>query len=199
MSREGNKVKGLQTKVKEKKNRGIRAMSQNQKIQKQSDQQTEQVISIRRSAAILVALTLVATTALATLAVTCLASPRSAMIEPVLPAGAVDRARTSAAADAPVREAGRQQGGRDELRVDLSTNGFAPAEVTHAAGSFAITVENVDVTGEYVLRLKGADGALLKEVSVQKGSTSWTVELAAGSYTLVEANHSNWICHLTVE
>jgi hypothetical protein len=87
----------------------------------------------------------------------------------------------------------------DEVQVVLGTAGFTPAEVTHAAGAFAVAVDNQGVTGEYVLQLKGAGGALLDEIRVQKGSVVWTVELAAGTYTLTVANHPDWLCQITVQ
>lgn len=87
----------------------------------------------------------------------------------------------------------------DELSIELSTEGFTPAEVTHAAGAFAIAVDNRDVTDEYVLQLKAEGGTLLTEVRVAKGSASWTVELAAGRYTLMVANHPDWLCTIVIE
>ena len=38
------------------------------------------------------------------------------------------------------RNASAQQGGRDELRIELSSSGFTPHEVQHAPGRFAIAV-----------------------------------------------------------
>jgi hypothetical protein len=87
----------------------------------------------------------------------------------------------------------------DELTIELSTAGFAPAEVAHAAGAFAIAVDNRDVTDEYVLQLKAESGTLLNEIRVQKGSASWAVELAAGRYTLMVANHPDWVCLITIQ
>jgi hypothetical protein len=91
------------------------------------------------------------------------------------------------------------QAENDELQIVLSANGFAQAEVTHAAGAFALAVDNQDVTDEYVLQLKGAGGALLNEIRVQKGSAVWTVDLPAGTYTLMVANHPDWVCQITVQ
>jgi hypothetical protein len=88
---------------------------------------------------------------------------------------------------------------QDELRIDMGSSGFTPAEVQHAAGTFAIAVENSAITGEYTLRLKDAAGALVKEVQVQKGSAAWTVTLSAGEYTLTEANHPQWVCRIVVQ
>ena len=76
-----------------------------------------------------------------------------------------------------------QQGGRDEVRLELSSNGFTPLEVQHAPGTFAIAVENKTLSGEYTLRLKAEDGTVLSEVQVQKGSSAWSVSLQTGKYT----------------
>lgn len=91
------------------------------------------------------------------------------------------------------------QGGLDEVRIELNSNGFAPSEVQHAPGTFAIAVENSTLSGSYTLRLKGEDGTVLKEIEVQKGSAAWTVTLQAGQYTLTEANHPEWLCRITVQ
>ena len=91
------------------------------------------------------------------------------------------------------------RGVQDELQIQLGGNGFTPAEVQHAAGTFAIMVENSNVEGEYTLRLKNAAGVVIKEVQVQKGSAAWTVTLSAGEYTLTEASHPQWLCRITVQ
>jgi hypothetical protein len=92
-----------------------------------------------------------------------------------------------------------QQGGRDEVRIELTNNGFMPAEVTHSAGIFAIAIENTSARDDYTLRLKAEDGTVLKEVQVQKGSTAWTVSLQPGPYVLTEANHQQWICRISIQ
>ena len=91
------------------------------------------------------------------------------------------------------------QGGRDEIRIELSDNGFIPSEVQHTPGSFAIAVENNTLSNEYKLRLKAEDGTVLNEVQVQKGSSAWTVTLQTGRYTLIEVTHSQWICNIVVQ
>lgn len=90
-------------------------------------------------------------------------------------------------------------GVQDELQIQLSGDGFSPSEVQHAAGTFAIAVENSNVSGAYTLRLKAADGTVVKEVQVQKGSAAWTVTLSAGEYTLTEASHPQWLCRIIVQ
>lgn len=88
---------------------------------------------------------------------------------------------------------------QDELLIQLTANGFVPGEVQHAAGTFEINVENSTMSGEYTLMLKSEDGAVLKELKIQKGSAAWTVTLQAGQYTLVEASHPQWLCQITVQ
>lgn len=89
--------------------------------------------------------------------------------------------------------------GRDEIRIELNSNGFSPSEVQHAPGSFAIAVENTTLSSEYKLRLKAEDGTVLNEIQVQKGSSAWTVTLQSGRYTLTEINHVQWSCAIVVQ
>lgn len=95
--------------------------------------------------------------------------------------------------------ASAQQGGRDELRIELTSSGFTPNEVQHAPGRFAIAVENNTLSGEYTLRLKAQDGTVLNEFQVQKGSSAWTVNLQTGTYTLMEISHPQWTCRITIQ
>ena len=92
-----------------------------------------------------------------------------------------------------------QQGGRDEIRIQLSNTGFSPSNVQHGPGSFAIAVENTTLSSEYKLRLTAEDGTVLNEVQVQKGSSAWTVNLQTGRYTLTEVDHSEWVCTIVVQ
>ena len=88
---------------------------------------------------------------------------------------------------------------RDEVRIQLTSNGFVPAEIQHAPGTFAIAVENDSLPGEYTLRLRAEDGTLLNELQIQKGSSAWTISLQAGRYTLTEASHSEWLCRIVIQ
>lgn len=92
-----------------------------------------------------------------------------------------------------------QPGFQDEIQIKLTASGFVPGEVQHAAGTFAIAVENATLPGEYTLQLKAEDGTVLKEVTVQKGSSAWSVTLQAGQYTLTETHNQQWVCRLTVQ
>lgn len=92
-----------------------------------------------------------------------------------------------------------QPGFQDEVHIKLTASGFVPGEIQHAAGTFAIAVENATLPGEYTLQLKAEDGTVLKEVNVQKGSSAWSVTLQAGQYTLTETQNPQWICRLNVQ
>jgi hypothetical protein len=88
---------------------------------------------------------------------------------------------------------------QDEVHIKLTSNGFVPGTVEHTAGTFAFAVENETLSGEYTLRLKAADGTILREVNVQKGSSAWSITLQAGQYTLTEAQNPQWLCRITVQ
>jgi hypothetical protein len=92
-----------------------------------------------------------------------------------------------------------QQGTRDEVRIELAASGFTPNELQHAPGRFALAVDNKTLSGEYTLRLKAEDGTILSELQVQKGSSAWTVNLQTGTYTLTEADHPQWTCHIMIQ
>jgi hypothetical protein len=140
-------------------------MSKNER----SDKQSPGVVSARRGVAVVLALALVTGTALATVTLTRLTSGSSAVNpkQTVLTSSAAgENLKTAAAPNSTA-----PQTAEDELHIELSTDGFAQTEVTRAAGTFAIAVDNLNVAEEYVLQLKGAGGVLLNEVRMQKGST----------------------------
>jgi hypothetical protein len=87
----------------------------------------------------------------------------------------------------------------DEIKLELTSNGFVPAHVTHASGVFAIEVENKSGVEEYTLKLISQDGTVLNEVAVNKGSAAWTVDLQPGQYSLKEVNHEQWVCTIAVQ
>jgi hypothetical protein len=149
--------------------------------QEKSKHQAKGAITVRRIVLNICAVLLIATS---TLAAFTLARPAS---------------RDGAAHQGVNRNGAMATRQEDEVQIALSASGFTPTEVAHAAGTFALAVENQDVASEYVLRLKAEDGTLLNEVRVQKGTAVWTVDLAADVYTLSEANHPDWLCQITVQ
>lgn len=99
----------------------------------------------------------------------------------------------------PAVAANVQPGFQDEVQIKLTGSGFVPAQVEHAAGTFALAVENETLATEYRLQLKAEDGTVLREIVVQKGSSAWSVTLQSGQYTLVEAQNPQWICRINVQ
>lgn len=91
------------------------------------------------------------------------------------------------------------QQGRDEVRVELNSDGFTPSEIQHAPGVFAIAVDNKILSGEYTLKLKAEDETVLNEFRIQKGSSAWTVNLPTGRYILTEADRPQWTCRIVVQ
>lgn len=88
----------------------------------------------------------------------------------------------------------------DEVVVTLKPEGFIPSKITRGAGRFQLSVDNRSEVEELTLHLKGANGTQLREIRVARGSGDWSevFDLTPGSYTLSEANHSNWVCQITV-
>jgi hypothetical protein len=88
----------------------------------------------------------------------------------------------------------------DEVVLTLKPEGFIPAEITRGAGRFQLSVDNRSEVEELTLHLKKADGSQLREIRVARGGGDWSevFDLTPGSYTLSEANHSNWVCQITV-
>lgn len=95
-----------------------------------------------------------------------------------------------------------QQLPADVAFTTLTSEGFAPATVTHAAGRFKLVVQNRSGIEPPALRFNGeADGSSWRNVRVIGQVQGWTreVELEAGTYTLTEANHPEWICRVIVQ
>lgn len=88
----------------------------------------------------------------------------------------------------------------DEVVLTLKPEGFIPSEITRGAGRFQLSVDNRSGVEELTLQLKGADGTQLREMRVAGGGGDWSevFELTPGSYILSEANHSSWVCQITV-
>ncbi len=88
----------------------------------------------------------------------------------------------------------------DEVVLTLTAEGFTPAEVTRTTGRFQLSVDNRSGVEELTLHLKRSDGTQLREMRVAGGGGDWSevFDLTQGSYTLSEANHSNWVCQIII-
>jgi hypothetical protein len=88
-----------------------------------------------------------------------------------------------------------------DVQITLRADGFTPSEVTHAAGSFTLTVVNESGSQSLNLRLVRENGELVREMSITSGQQQWSgaVELPSGGYYLTEANHAAWLFHIVVQ
>lgn len=85
--------------------------------------------------------------------------------------------------------------------VTMTADGFAPSEVTLAAGSFNLEVLNQSGADGLTLKLMRDSGEVVGEFIIPQGAQQWSqeVNLAAGGYTLVEATHPAWLFHITAQ
>jgi len=89
----------------------------------------------------------------------------------------------------------------DVALTTLNTSGFAPAEITHAAGRFRVVVQNRSGAEQLDLRLDGEQSSRWSEQRALGEIQGWvaTVELEPGTFTITEARHPEWVCRLTVQ
>ncbi len=95
----------------------------------------------------------------------------------------------------------QQQLPADVTLTVLSDTGFTPSEISHAAGHFRVVVQNRSGVRQLDLRLDGEAQSRFAESHVMGEVQGWiaSVDLAAGTYTITEASHTGWVCHLTVQ
>lgn len=84
--------------------------------------------------------------------------------------------------------------------ITILPDGFEPSEITRSHGPVILLVENHSGSGEVSLRLDREAGNRLREVPVTKERLGWSdlVDLNPGKYVLSEANHPDWVCHITI-
>jgi hypothetical protein len=87
-----------------------------------------------------------------------------------------------------------------EVSLILGPNGFDPSEITIGSGQFLLSLDNRSGVKDLVLRLSKADGTVLRELRVPGVGGDWSemFDLPAGSYTLAEANHTEWMCNIII-
>lgn len=88
----------------------------------------------------------------------------------------------------------------DVTLTTLNASGFEPSEIAHEAGRLRIVVRNQSGEARLDLRLDGEGSSRWAERRALGEVQGWTaeVELAAGTYTITEARHPEWVCRLTV-
>ncbi len=97
------------------------------------------------------------------------------------------------------------QGNSAQLRIEsalitLRTFGFEPNDITRPAGRLLLIVDNRSGSPEMLLRIDRVAGARLREVRIPHKILDWydILDMTPGQYVLSEANHPDWICHITI-
>ena len=111
---------------------------------------------------------------------------------------------TGNSASPAVSEAAVFQGDLSTTRLDaehitLRSTGFEPNEITRPAGRFLLAVDNVTGMGEMSFRLLHQSGARLRDFPAKgRFRLRQVVDLPSGRYALVEINHPDWVCRITI-
>jgi hypothetical protein len=84
--------------------------------------------------------------------------------------------------------------------VTIRPTGFEPAAITRPQGEFLLVINNRSGLEEVTWRLDREAGGNLREVKIHDGKlrSGNFEDLPPGRYVLTEANHPDWICHITV-
>lgn len=84
--------------------------------------------------------------------------------------------------------------------VTIKPHGFEPAEITRPQGRFLLMVDNRSGLEAVSLRLTREGGPRVREMRVPREEPDWSevVDLEPGRYLLTEANHSRWVCVITI-
>lgn len=82
----------------------------------------------------------------------------------------------------------------------LRPMGFEPAEVSWPKDRFFLAIENHTNVSDITLLLDRDLGGRVKEVKLKmrKERAAGIFDLPPGNYLLTEANHSGWVCRITI-
>lgn len=85
-------------------------------------------------------------------------------------------------------------------RITITPRGFEPSEITLPKGKVIFAVDNRSGLPEINLQFDRVAGSRLKQVKVLRQKLDWAegFDLTPGSYILTEANHPEWVCHITI-
>jgi hypothetical protein len=92
---------------------------------------------------------------------------------------------------------------RADIQAELITvapHGFEPQELTRPRGRFLLMIDNRSGLETVALRLTREGGPRVREMRVPREEPDWSevVDLDPGRYLLTEANHSGWVCVITI-
>jgi len=96
-----------------------------------------------------------------------------------------------------------QESPKGKFRVERVTAfpyGFEPEQITRSAGPFLLAVDNRAGTDGLSLRLLANNKQLVFAQPIHQGrpGAQKEINLAPGSYLLVEDNHPEWSCVITI-
>ena len=85
-------------------------------------------------------------------------------------------------------------------RITVLPTGFQPTEISRPKGKMLLAVDDHSGLNEIQLRLDQTGGNRLHGGRVVKKNPHWRSlwDLNPGSYLLTEANHPDWVCHITI-
>lgn len=84
--------------------------------------------------------------------------------------------------------------------VTIQPQGFEPKQITRPVGRFNLLVDNRSGLEDVSLQIDVETGPRLRSVHVNRSQLDWNdvFDLPPGNYTLTEANHSDWVCRITI-
>jgi hypothetical protein len=84
--------------------------------------------------------------------------------------------------------------------ITIRRGGFEPAEIIRPKGPVLWMVDNRSGLKDVSLHLDQEHGNRLRDMLVHREQLDWseTIDLPPGRYQLTEADHPDWICHITI-
>jgi hypothetical protein len=85
-------------------------------------------------------------------------------------------------------------------QIIIGPTGFEPVTLTSPKGRFLLIIRDNTGLRETILRLDREQGNHIREIRLSNAKHGWkdVVNLSPGQYILSEANHSDWICRITI-
>jgi hypothetical protein len=92
---------------------------------------------------------------------------------------------------------------RADIQAELITivpHGFEPEELTRPRGRFLLMIDNRSGLESVALGLTREGGPRVREMRIPREGPDWSevVDPEPGRYLLSEANHSDWVCVITI-
>jgi hypothetical protein len=83
--------------------------------------------------------------------------------------------------------------------LKLTSRGFEPNVISRPAGEFLLMIENPE-SQELDLQLSRDTGAPVHKVKTSREAPDWNEiqDLQPGTYTLIDKNHPEWTCSITI-